>query len=396
VSSGQPFGNPRMVKEAVAFSKSGFNVTVIYCSLQRKFNHFDKKIIDNYSEIKWINVAGPYSGFFKQLLVKVRRKFWGLIFNFFGNVFDAGVKSLVPYSQELLRKTKKIYGDLYIGHNLGSLLAITKAAKFNESIASFDFEDFHRGENVGNNKVEIIENEYLQLLNFGTCASPLIHEMYSGIFPHLQLRTINNSFPISYRKSAKLYHCDSEKLKLFWFSQHVGLERGLQQVISAIGLLGNRNVFLYLLGNCAREVKKVLISHGKNAGMNDEQLIFLNPVDENELVNLSSTFHVGIASEPAKDMNNDIALSNKIFTYIIAGNAILFSNTKSQLKFFLENPGIGQIYKKNDILDLSRKINNYLINKDLLLTHRGNSFSLGESCSWEIESCKLIDFYKVL
>jgi len=49
VSSGQPSANPRIVKEAVAFSETGYQVKVIYCSLSPWADEFDKKL---FSQIK--------------------------------------------------------------------------------------------------------------------------------------------------------------------------------------------------------------------------------------------------------------------------------------------------------------------------------------------------------
>ena len=96
-------------------------------------------------------------------------------------------------------------------------------------------------------------------------------------------------------------------------------------MISAIGLIKDQKIELTLLGNISASNKlyfKKLIEKENIKGVN-----FLPPVEEKKIFEIASEHHIGLASETGKDLNNNIALSNKIFTYLLAGNAILFSNT---------------------------------------------------------------------
>jgi hypothetical protein len=91
--------------------------------------------------------------------------------------------------------------------------------------------------------------------------------------------------------------------------------------------------------------------------------------------------------EPGRDLNNNIALSNKIFTYLLGGNAIIFSATPAQEQFYKNNMNCGEIYKPGDIEGLCSILNNYLNDIKLLNQHRENSLELGKAkYNWEKES----------
>ena len=122
---------------------------------------------------------------------------------------------------------------------------------------------------------------------------------------------------------------------------------------------------------------------------------FLPPVEEKKIFEIASEHHIGLASETGKDLNNNIALSNKIFTYLLAGNAILFSNTDAQQHFFNQHSNIGLIYSNGSVIDLANLLRKYISQPELLKEHRFNSIELSNSLNWENESKKLFNFLKM-
>ena len=127
---------------------------------------------------------------------------------------------------------------------------------------SFDFEDFHRGEykvgDVQSQKVKKIEDKYVPLLDFATCASPLIEDEYKKLYPYVKITTINNCFPFHYKDKSQRVNID-EDIKLFWFSQNIGTGRGVEDIIRAIGLVNDKRIKLTLLGNSTDDIKKYFI-----------------------------------------------------------------------------------------------------------------------------------------
>ena len=126
-------------------------------------------------------------------------------------------------------------GDLYIAHYLGALPAALRAAKKGNVPVIFDAEDFHRGEKSYYIKQEhnivSIENQLLPKVNAITTASPLITAEYKKHYPNQNIITINNVFSKKYLQP--FVNIDKAPLKLFWFSQHIGVGRGLEVFIEA-------------------------------------------------------------------------------------------------------------------------------------------------------------------
>lgn len=390
ISSGQPSANPRLVKEAVSLFYNGYQVKVIYCPLSPWADEFDQELFAKYDSIEWIQAGThPVKEKRSYFFARLRVKFFDLMFRLFGQRFDADIKSLVLYGQELIQIAKKNKADLYIGHNLGALPAVVKAAKFYGAKAGFDFEDFHRGEAEEGSpemmKTRMIEEKYVAMLDYFSAASPLIEKAYNQLFPAIPSLTINNCFPSAYAVS-EIKEPDSRVLKLFWFSQTIGKKRGLEIVLQAMSLLEKNIVTLTLLGNCTVEMKMYFTALTQQLNLAPEQLIFVSPVKEGELVEIAAAHHIGIATELPHIANRELCLTNKLFIYLLAGNAILFSNTKAQEHFFNNYPTVGSLFDAENVQALKKVLENYILNPHLLHAQRKQALKLGkEKMNWDEE-----------
>ncbi len=395
ITHGQICAQPRTVKQAVSLS-TNCDVTVIYCPMSPWGDQFDNTIISENPQIRWIRVGPhPTEDPIQYFLAKLRRKIWQKYYRILGASFQSALKSFSLYSQDLLGEAIKHEGDIIIGHNLGSIRAVVETSKKYKAISCFDFEDFHRGEVLTKNRdfhlIKNIEDTYVVFLNRSFAASPLIAKAYQDLYPRLNITTINNCFSVNYQSTFSII--DLNPLKIFWFSQHIGKKRGIEQMISAIGLIKDYKIELTLLGNISpmdERYFKELIEKEKI-----ERVNILPPVEEKKIFEIAAEHHLGLASETGKDFNNGIALSNKIFTYLLAGNAILFSDTDAQKYFLSEHPNIGLLYENGNVLNLVDQIRKYIYQPEFMNEHRRNSLELSKSLNWESESEKLLKVLKI-
>lgn len=388
-----------MLKEAKTISNLGYEVTVIWCPISPWADDFDETLFSEYHKIKWIQAGYHYK---KQKYLywyaRLRQKWWQLFFNIIGDKFNAGVKSFVLFSQELTYEALKKKADIFIGHNLGALPAIVKASKKFNSKTIFDFEDFHRGEvEEGYSQYQIViklENKNVPFVDYFTAASPEIAVFYGGLYPCIKIQTIYNVFPIEYGLS-ELKELPTSPLKLFWFSQYVGKNRGIETIIEAMAQLPNYHIILTLLGTATKEIKNYFYSLLIEKGLEKGRLVFIDPVPENEIVTIASMHHIGMASEVVHNTNRDLCLTNKIFIYLLAGNAVLFSNTNAQKNFLESSPEIGFIYEQNSSEDLSTRLYKYFENSFLLSLHRKNAIKLAQSkFNWDVQKNIFQDLLK--
>lgn len=384
-----------MLKEAIFLNKQGMIVYVVWCPISPWADEFDAVLFDEYIKIKWIQ-AGYHSKKqkYRYLYARLRKKFWQLIFALFGDQFNAGIKSIALFFQELTNAAIQIEADVYIGHNLSALPAIVKAAKKYNSKSIFDFEDFHRGEaaegTLQKGLVKEIENKYIPLVDYITCASSAITSAYQFIFPNKHFTTINNCFSLSYAVEC-LQKISDKPLKLFWFSQYVGKQRGLQTVIKAMSHFKSDEITLTLLGKATDEIKEYFYALLDEVGLIKSQVAFLDPVKESDIVKIASVRHIGLAAEYVHNENRDLCLTNKLFMYMLAGNAILMTNTKSQQLFYEENSNIGLLYEQENVSSMVIALQYYLDNPHILEAHREKSFQLAKSkYNWDLEKSKFL------
>jgi glycosyltransferase involved in cell wall biosynthesis len=390
ISSAQPSANPRLIKEAKALFDNGYSVSVIWCPLSIWADEFDRKLFTEFPNINWVK-AGYHAKFepIGYWYARVRQKIWQVVYKIVGNQFDAAIKSLVLFSQELTSIALDHKADLYIGHNLGSLPATVKASKKYNAKSIFDFEDYHRGElekkalNTG--RVIKVEDAYIPDITSITAASPAIAQAYGVFFPNQLIKSINNCFPLEY-SIQEIKSIPQQPLKLFWFSQYVGRQRGLEAVIETMSLLREEEITLTLLGSASTNIKQYFYNLLESYNLRSEQLVFLDTVSEEQIASIASIHHIGLASEYVHNQNRDLCLTNKLFMYLLAGNAIVATDTSAQKYFLADNQGIGSIYVQENAIVLSHILKNYIDNPEMLDKNRKNALELGKTkYNWDNE-----------
>lgn len=311
---------------------AGYQVTVIYAPLSPWADEFDEQLFLSTPAIRWIPAAPkPQKQPSKFLYTRARKKVFEKIVQHARFLQPDPTFAFVLYAQELKKQALREQADLFIGHNLGALPAITAAAKKWNVPCSFDAEDYHRGEAPPNTLhtqlAAAIENKYFGQLRHLTVASPLIGMAYHKLFLTLSIKTVNNVFSKTYLQPVKAPQ--NGKLRIFWFSQTLGPNRGLEVVIKALNLLPDACLELHLLGTCTALYKKSLL----NLASKPEQIFFIPPVSLPEIFRLASQFDIGLASEVPLCENRDLCLTNKIFTYLLSSLCIVASDTQAQKQF---------------------------------------------------------------
>nr|WP_121270595.1 hypothetical protein [Pedobacter schmidteae] len=393
ITTGQPSTNPRLVKEVQTLQQQGYQVKVICCFYQSWAQEFDKDIIDKNPGLYIYCGGDPVRYKTRYFFSRLRQKL-GLLFlrhlklKFFAEI---GISRCHP---EALSIAKKIKTDLYIAHNLGALPAAAIAARRTGAQLGFDAEDFHRND-VSNQPEDFdvrlkthIENKYIPQVAYLTASSPAISEAYHTLYPGKKPVCILNVFNKTKTSPEEVDAHTTGPIRLFWFSQTVGINRGLENLVLALKSMKNSPFELHLLGNCSKQFKAELSREVK-------QIYFYPPLPPQEIFSFAIQFDIGMALEPAFSRNNDLALSNKLFTYMQAGLAIIASNTTAQAAFLNTYPQIGQLYKINAVSSLSEALLHYAQHRNELLTAKRAALKLAQtSLNWENEELKFLEVIK--
>ena len=391
LTAGQPSSNPRLVKEAIALAESGYKVTVLYCYWIAWAEKGDEQLFREHPSIDWIRVGGhPVYEKGIYWFTRIRHKWVRMLSNLFPRNLRIQQGAYIRCFNELKKAAMRQKAGLYIAHNLGALAPAALAARKNKTLYGFDGEDYFRGQSSANDpnakKVILIEDAYLPDGAYHTAASPLIGTRYKDDYPGIHPVVVNNVFSLSFLQPAPLPYLLNEELKLFWFSQTVGAGRGLEEVIAAMGNLGTQNISCTILGSCSPGMKTQLLSVAASNGVQEPQLRFIEPVLLPEIFRLAADHHIGLATETGMNLNNEIALSNKILSYPLAGLAIVASDTSAQQLFLEEHPGTGRLYKRGDTAGLAGIFDLFMHDPERLNALRQNAYDLAkQTLNWEYE-----------
>lgn len=287
-----------------------------------------------------------------------------------------------------LEKMNEKY-DLIVAHNPGSFYPAQLFAQKNKIPFGIDLEDYHPGEsNDGKTTVfsQKLNRAVLPNADYITGASPLILE-YSEADLSLPLKNkevIFNYFPST--EFTNPVNKTSEKLMLVWFSQNISFHRGLEQLIPAIR--NNNQVELHLFGNCNETFRDKWLSDSSN-------IQWYPSLPQSELHHRFAYYDIGLAIEPGKDLNNELAVSNKMLAYFQSGLYILASNTKAQERFITEHPEHGMLTSLSSE-DLKQTIQKLLDQKQSLRACSDARYETAKKYGWEHESEKLTRMWENL
>jgi glycosyltransferase involved in cell wall biosynthesis len=389
ITTSQPAANPRVLKEYEELLQSGCRVKVLYNYNANWSYKIDENKFKN-GELKrqdFVIIGGnPFNGKINYFISRAVFRLFLIADSFFSISFLRKMTTeRTAFYLWIIAKRYK--ADIYIAHYLGALPAAIKAAKRNKARVIYDAEDFYRGElpyyasQIKN--IIAVENELLPKVDFITTASPLISVNYQKLYPDKKIVTINNVFSKKYLQHSTLHY---NKLRLFWFSQNVGINRGLEIFITALNYLPGYDIDLTIMGtNRSQAYKNKLLALADQP----EKIIFKEPIVPEAIFPFAAKFDVGLAGEIPNCINKEICLSNKLFTYLLAGNCVLTSDTTAQKMFLEHYPGIGLLYKYNDPESLAAQIKRLYDDRALLADCKRSSLDLAKSImNWEQESKK--------
>lgn len=379
----QPSGNPRMRKSADALAEAGHEVHVLYAYNADWATTADESILPN-APWTFERIGGdPHTD---QLTYQWTRA-WRKAFELSGNIERAMCRGFSTY----VKKGIAWDPDLIIGHNPGALGPLLRISKKLQVPALFDAEDFHRGESAQPSaatvRVTQLEDATLSQLKQISAASPLIAEAYRALYPQLNVTTVNNAFPSHYLATEPTVDA-TQPLSLVWFSQVIGLDRGLREFLQCLYFIPDVPVSIHLLGMASAEVTDEIIQLVTNANHHIE---FFPPLPEKQLFDFIAQHEIGLALEIGEPPNRDLCRTNKLYTYPLSGCYTLASRTTAQIQFFEEFPSAGRLINLENPESMARVLKKIFQDRQGLVKHREQARLLAlTTLNWDRESKILV------
>jgi glycosyltransferase involved in cell wall biosynthesis len=138
---------------------------------------------------------------------------------------------------------------------------------------------------------------------------------------------IDNVFALP-SQAPDLARLDPARLRVYWFSQTIGPGRGLEGAIAALGRAGIA-AHLALRGRPHPGYLERLTALQRSQAPRLE-IVHLAPAPPDAMVNCARGYDVGLALEQMTPLNRQLCLTNKAFTYMLAGVAVAMTDTPGQ------------------------------------------------------------------
>ena len=356
LTAGHLATTPRMVKVADALAEEGYDVSVVSTQFMDWADEGDRSILaSRWSRWRWATVDYRKHGAWPRYLWSgLRRRAAQQI------IRVRGLDRLGPGTAA--RARERVFSELVslalstrpaLIYGGGSSLAATAGAAERAGVPyAIDLEDFHSAQDPAGRYfglTEKIEQDVLPLASLLTAGSRAIAEAYASTY-EVDVIPIHNVFPLP--EAAPVAREWDGNLRLYWFGQTIGPGRGLEETIRALGMAGVTSE-LSIRGIVSDEYRDSLRQLASEVAP-AMTLTPLAPAPPDDMIDLCRPHDVGIAIEAPQRRSQELAMTNKSLTYILAGLAVAISDTVGQHELCVDLGDGGLVCPVGDIDTLAR------------------------------------------
>ena len=389
--------NPRVIKEATTLASAGYHVRVLGAWLDKNLKERDEQLIKELNinfepVIDW--TTKDLRAWFQKLLCGARVRLGKLLHSLTGREISWELGYAAP---ELTNAAKRCNADLSIAHSEQALWVASKLSDKGARVG-VDMEDWFSEDLMPETRrtrpVKLLrhfEQAALCNANYKTCTSQAMAEELVRAYGCQKPAVIYNAFPWGDR--AKLDgqikdRRDRTRPSIHWYSQTVGFGRGLEDLVAALPAV-NFEVEVHLRGNAAPRFFEWLNSN-LASGWRDR--IFIHDlVSNDELLSRIAEHDIGFAGEQKYCRSRDLTVTNKILHYLLAGVAVLASDTAGQDEVALQAPRAVRQYRAGDPVHLAVQLNALLGSQEELMNAKRAALAAAqETFCWEKQAPKLI------
>lgn len=359
VTSGHISTNPRVWREADALAAAGHDVTVIGVWLDAKQAGMDQEMLRRRS---WVyRPAADLRG----------RAFWHRFRARLGRTL-LSAKICDPHAfgyavDRILQAAIQQKAVLTICHLEPAMWVGTQLHKRGSRIGA-DIEDWHSEALPDSNPPQRIFLRALEreMLKRSVHAATTSHAMAAALAQRYQCtepKVIYNSVP-------SVPFCDTQRsgpMRLLWFSQTLGKDRGLQDVFAALPLLRG-DWTLELRANTSAGMRAWVESQ---VAPSMRSRIAIEPtVPPEQLASVVEQCDAGLAPEQPSCGNKALTIANKLFQYLQCGLSVAASDTPGQREILNAFPQGGSLYRPGNGDSLAGILNGWLTDPAKLRSRR--------------------------
>jgi glycosyltransferase involved in cell wall biosynthesis len=263
---------------------------------------------------------------------------------------------LGPRAVGLARGLRRIKADLYIAHNVDTLLPAAIAANANRARLIFDCMEFYADMGDSQSAIESavtaqIEAAILPRCDLVLATSESLAEALKDTYRIPKPLPLLNVPPITRTLPAKEDH---RGLRLYWRNSVIGFgQRGLDDALVALTHLPE-DVVLSVQGRLPLDGGQALHSRIAELGLS-HRVTISPPYSPGQAVAEAALHDVGLCMERRGPANHEYTVSNKLFDYMMAGLAVIVPDLDGLARAVKYTEG-GLIYQAGSPQSLAEQI----------------------------------------
>lgn len=382
--------NPRVIKEATALHSSGFEVLVVggwyHAGLKARDQELAGKLEINFVPVQDLTVQ-PVRRFALGLRGRTTRILCSI----------TGCESpwqLGYFASALQRVVCRRETDLAIAHSEQALWALGQTS----CRVGVDMEDWFSEdlppETRRHRPIRLLKNLERGTLNraaLSICTSRAMSDALAGEYDCNPPQVIYNAFPWSDRAAidGRLKDRKDRKLpSIHWYSQTLGMDRGLDDLFAALPLL-KRSVEIHLRGKPVAGFEEWFAQRVPDDW---RSRVFVHPIVSNdELLSRIAEHDIGFAGEQKFCRSRKLTVTNKILHYLLGGLAVVASDTAGQCEIAARTNAAVRIYPAGNAGALASELGALLSSQDALLNAKASALDAAQrEFSWERQAPVLL------
>ncbi len=389
--------NPRALKEAQSLSRAGLNTIVYGASGNREQQRIDEALAKE-KGFSFTSVVQSNGDDLRSRSLSTWRRTRtriGCDLNRYLGIEHAW--QLGASVVELAKAAAKDRADYYIAHlEQGAWVgARLRRRGFNVGV---DMEDWYSEDLPPRARkarpIRLLRSLERQLLCTGmhaTCPSRAMSKSLAREFQCCEPDVVYNAFPWSDRIAIDGRFKDRLDIALpsiHWVSQTIGQDRGLDDLLSALPLLKHK-AEIHLRGRVTNGLRAWF--YGQIPEGWRQRVVIHDVVSNAELLSRISEHDIGLATEIPVIRNKDLTVSNKMLHYLLAGLAVVATETAGQREVAAQAPGGILLYQSGNASALAALLNRLLASKNMLAVAKRCSLDAAERIfCWEVQEKTLL------
>lgn len=388
--------NPRVIKEATTLADAGYKVEVIGGWFDKTLRGRDQELLRglNFAYAPVLDLVA--NGGSTRFTARLKRKVGEMAY------LKAGVENswqLGYFSSALREAVARSRADLLIAHSEPTMAAMGGTEQAPGRRLGIDMEDWFSEEGTNetrktrpNRLLRSLEQSFLKEASHSSCPSRAMSEALASEFECKPPVVIYNAFEWSERMKLDRQVKDRKNLRsasIHWYSQTLGYARGLEDLLAALPHL-NHEVEVHLRGKPVIGFEAWLTRLVPPSFRSRIHIHGL--VTNDELLSRIAEHDIGFAGEARYCRNKELTISNKLLQYLLAGLAVVASDTAGHQEVARQAPGAVAIYKSGDPLALANEINALLAAPEKLRATRAAALMAAEKTfCWERQAPILLE-----